>query len=189
MSAKPRLFRQRQEFRDWLQAHHAHETELWLQFYKKGSGKTSISNAEAVEEALCFGWINGKLKRIDEKSYIQRFSPRHDKSIWAQSNKQRVARLVAEGRMTAAGLEKVKAAKANGSWNELDSLDPDEIPADLASALKDNPQAETNFAGFTGKQRRDYLWWLNAAKRDATRRRRIEEIVRRVANKLKPGDV
>ena len=189
MSVKPRLFRQRQQFRDWLQAHHAHEAELWLQFYKKGSGKTSISNAEAVEEALCFGWINGKLKRIDEKSYIQRFSPRHDKSIWAQSNKLRVARLIAEGRMTAAGMEKVKAAKANGRWNELDSLDPEEIPADLASALKANPRAEANFASFTGKQRRDYLWWLNAAKRDATRRRRIEAIVRRSVNKLKPGDV
>lgn len=189
MSGKPRLFHQRQEFRDWLQLHHASDSELWLRFYKKGSGESSISNAEAVEEALCFGWINSKLRRIDEKSYIQRFSPRHEKSIWADSNKKRVARLIADGRMTEAGMEKVRAAKANGSWRELDQLDPDAIPGDLAEALNTNHLARKNFEALTKNQRRDYLWWLNAAKREETRLKRIEEIVRRAEQNLRPGEV
>jgi uncharacterized protein YdeI (YjbR/CyaY-like superfamily) len=187
VSGKPRQFKQRQEFRDWLQEHHASETELWLLFYKKGSGKKSISNEEAVEEALCFGWINGKVRRIDAERYKQRFSPRHAKSIWAASNKKRVAKLIAEGLMTEAGMEKVEAAKANGSWTVLDKLQPDTVPADLASALKANKRAHTNFGRFTANQRRDYLWWLNNAKRAETRRKRIEEIVRRAENNIKPG--
>lgn len=188
MKIKQHLFRQRQEFRTWLQEHHASENELWLVFYKRGSGKTSITNEEAVEEALCFGWINGKVNRMDAERYMQRFSPRHDKSIWAKSNKRRVAKLIAEGLMTDAGMERVNAAKANGSWSELESIDPDgAIPADLEQALKLNARARTNFFQFTANQRRDYLWWLNSARRAETRKKRIEEIVHRAENNRKPG--
>lgn len=183
-----RLFKQRQAFRDWLQRHHDKESELWLEFYKKGSGKTSIRNQEAVEEALCFGWINGKVIRIDDERYMQRFSPRQDKSIWSEANKRRVEDLIESGRMTEAGLKKVEAAKQNGSWDQLAGIDPEAgLPQDLERALRQNPRANQNFHNFTALQRRDYLWWLDSAKRPETRRRRIEAIVERSAHKIKPG--
>src|SRR4030042_3901104 len=112
----PKHFKNRGEFRKWLEKNHAKKTELWILFYKVRTNKKSVRYAEAVEEALCFGWIDGILKRIDDEKHAQRFTPRNPKSIWSKVNKERAKRMINEGKMTNAGLIKIKDAKKSGWW-------------------------------------------------------------------------
>ena len=151
----------------------------------RGSG---LSLEDAVEEALCFGWIDGKLRRLNEREYALRFSPRKPKSAWAASNKARVAKLMREGRMAPAGSAAVAAAKESGAWETLD--DPaqyDAVPPDLEAALSREPGAAQRFAAFTAAQRRDYIRWVETAVRAETRARRVAEVARRAAAGIKPG--
>jgi uncharacterized protein YdeI (YjbR/CyaY-like superfamily) len=180
--------RDRRAWRAWLSKHHARKSEIWLLLYKKHVDKPSVRYDEAVEEALCFGWIDGILKRIDDEQHVVRFSPRQPGSGWSESNKRRVRAMVKAGKMTEAGLALVQAAKKSGAWaRAAERSKPLEVPADLRRALARNRRAQRNFDEFAPGYQRDYVHWVLAAKRDDTRRRRIREVVRRSAQNKKPG--
>jgi len=154
---------------------------------KKHVARPSVTLAEAVEEALCFGWIDGHLRRIDDESHALRFTPRGRRSVWAQSNKDRVERLIREGRMTPAGFAAVEAAKASGEWDAATAReDVDAVPDDLAGALRE-AGVEEAFTSMPPSHRKQYLYWVNEAKRDETRQRRIADTVRRVREGERPG--
>ena len=183
-----KLFTDRAQWRAWLEQNHARETIIWLVYYKKHVDKPSISYEEAVEEALCFGWIDSTVRRIDDQRHMQRFTPRKKNSNWAASNRERVARLLAAGRMAPSGMAAVEEAKRDGSWERLMEFESgDNIPNDLSAALAAEPDASKNFYNFTRAQRAHYLWWLADARRAATRQKRLEEIVRRSGANIKPG--
>jgi uncharacterized protein YdeI (YjbR/CyaY-like superfamily) len=178
----------RQRWRDWLARHHASRTEIWLLLNKKHVGEPCVSYDEAVEEALCFGWIDGLVKRVDERQYAIRFTPRKPRSVWSESNKRRVKRLIRAGRMTAAGLALVQAAKDSGEWDRATQRErTTEVPADLEAALRRNGRARQNFHGLAPSHRKMYIAWIVDAKREKTRQRRIREVVARAARNLKPG--
>ncbi len=185
---KKKLFRNRNEWRKWLDRHHTSENDIWLVYYKKHCNKQSISYEEAVEEALCYGWIDSKVKRIDDEKYMQKYTPRLEKSNWSKSNKKRVERLVQNGRMTNAGISVIEKAKKNGSWDRLNDIDAEpEIPGDLANALDKNTRAKHNFENFAPSHQKQYLWWLKSAKKTETRKKRLLEIVKRCNKGIKPG--
>ena len=121
----------RKAWRNWLQQHHAKEPGVWLIYYKKDSGKTRVSYDEAVEEALCFGWIDSTMKPVDEEKYMQKFTPRKIKSVWSALNKRRVEKLVEQKLMTPAGIAIIDAGKKNGSWGQLDHVENFIVPPDL----------------------------------------------------------
>ena len=176
---KQRCFNTRGLWRTWLQKHHALEAELWLIFYKKHTGKAGLVYEDAVQEALCFGWIDGIVKRIDDEKHTIRFSPRRKNSIWSPTNKKRVARLIASGRMTDAGLAKVEEAKRNGQWSKADLLVPEpDVPPELTKALARSKKAQRNFVNLAPSYRKQYIWWIDTAKRQETRRKRIAEALR-----------
>lgn len=171
----------RRAWRAWLAKNHESSPGVWLLYYKKASGRPSVGYAEAVEEALCFGWIDSKINSVDEASYKQVFTPRKAGSTWSRLNKERVARLVEEGLMTAAGLAKIEAAKRDGSWESLDRVEAFEVPPDLRKALDADERAAKNFAAFNNSTRKRILHRIEAARRPETRARRIEEAVERAA--------
>jgi uncharacterized protein YdeI (YjbR/CyaY-like superfamily) len=147
---KIKSFRSEAAFEQWLAANHARETEIWLRLYKKGSGVPSVLNAEALDVALCWGWIDGIRKAFDESSFLQRYSPRRARSIWSQINRDHVARLTKSGRMTPHGQRKIDAAKADGRWAAayapMRSATTATIPPDLHAAIEASPRARTTFA-------------------------------------------
>lgn len=146
---KIRRFRSEQAFETWLAANHARETELWLRIFKKGSGEPTVTYSEALDVALCWGWIDGLKKSFDERSFLQRFTPRRPRSIWSQVNRDRVARLIAAGRMRPPGQRQVDAAKADGRWDAayapIRNASHATIPADLRAAIEANPRARRTF--------------------------------------------
>ena len=185
---KKYLFKNRVEWREWLKEHHRSDSEVWLVYYKKHTGKRSIRYDEAVEEALCFSWIDSEVKRIDEEKYMQRYTPRKENSNWSESNKRRIKKLVESGLITHAGLEKVEKAKRDGSWNRLDDIDKElVIPIDLKAALAENPIADEHFEKFSSSNKKQYLWWLKSARKAETREKRIQDIVSRAEENIKPG--
>ena len=170
-------FASREAWRAWLEKHHASDQKAWLVHYKKKVAKRSPTYEEAVEEALCFGWIDGLLRSIDSERYALRYSPRQPQSVWSASNKQRVEKLIAEGRMTAAGLEKIAQAKENGEWDAATAReDVNAIRADLAQELK-RARAWASFKKWSASRKKQALYWLSSAKRPETRRKRIQAIV------------
>lgn len=171
----------RAEWRAWLAENHGRAVGVWLVIYKKASRKAGVEYAEAVEEALCFGWIDGKSVSVDVERWRIWFSPRQPSSIWAKSNRERVARLLAAGLTAPAGLAKVKAAQADGSWDVLGSVEALEVPADLEQALDGDPAARRHFDAFPDSVKRGFLWWVASAKRPQTRARRIKETARLAA--------
>jgi len=181
-------FTNRDAWRAWLEEHHATAKEAWLLHYKKHTGKPGLSLEEAVEEALCFGWIDSVLKPIDEEKYALRYSPRKKGSVWSETNKRRVRKLIKQGRMTEAGLAKVREAKANGEWRAAALReDTTNIPADLKQALKANPQARRSFDRLAPSHKKQVIHWITSAKTDTTRQRRIQETVRLVAEDKELG--
>jgi uncharacterized protein YdeI (YjbR/CyaY-like superfamily) len=181
----------RSEWRRWLQKNHSRSYGVWLIYYKKSSGKKRLEYNEAVEEALCFGWIDSTSRPIDEEKYMQRFTPRKPKSGWSRLNKQRIEKMIQLGSMTAAGFEKIEIAKKNGSWESLDRIyapaDQLQIPGDLSRAFARNKKAKTNFENFALFTRRQFLYWINSAKRDETRKARIKQALLMCAANKKPG--
>jgi uncharacterized protein YdeI (YjbR/CyaY-like superfamily) len=175
----------RAEWRAWLQAHHATVPGVWLILAKKNSALPGVRYEEAVEEALCFGWIDSKTMALDEHRVKQTFTPRKAGGTWARSNKERVERLLAEGLMAPAGIAVIERAQADGSWNALDEIEDLAVPDDLAAAWAGNDIAQANFAAFPPTARRAYLWWIRTAKRPETRRKRIAETVRLVEQNVK----
>ena len=173
----------RAEWRSWLQSHHGDSRGVWVAV-RKGKG-AEPSYDDIVEEALAFGWIDSKAKRLDESRYKQWLSPRRKGGNWAQSNKARVARLIESGQMAEAGMAAVEAAQADGSWGALDAIDALEVPGDLAEALDANPAARLFFEEFPDSAKRMILWWIASAKRSDTRQWRIEETVRLAAENIR----
>ncbi len=165
----------RAAWRAWLSAHHAEPGGVWLITFKKASGKPSPSYNDVVEEALCFGWVDSLGRKLDSERTMLYVAPRKTGSGWSKPNKERVERLVANGQMTAAGLEKVEAAKRDGSWAALDAVERLELPPDLAEALNEHPGAAANFAAFPRSAKRGILEWIASAKRPETRAKRILE--------------
>lgn len=179
----------RREWRAWLEANHADSPGVWLAVGKKGNPVTALTYQAAVEEAVCFGWIDSVVNRLDEARFKQLMTPRRPGSVWAPSNKERVARLAERGLMAPAGLAAVAAAKADGSWTILDEVETLAAPADLAAALADNPDAEHGFAALPPSTRKQLLYWIASAKRPVTRERRIAEIAAAAAENrpVRPG--
>jgi uncharacterized protein YdeI (YjbR/CyaY-like superfamily) len=173
-------FPTRRAWRRWLEKHHGKAAEAWVLRYKKGSSTPSLSYLEALEEALCYGWIDGRMRGVDSEKSAVRFSPRRPGSIWSKVNKDKAEKLIAEGRMTAAGMAKIEAAKKTGAWDRASVLKvAQEIPADLREALSGNKAAEENFSKFPPSRRNGYIYYVNDAKAPATRRKRIAEVVER----------
>ena len=174
-------FKQRDQWRRWLEKHHSTGTEAWLIVYRKGYEDQGLMLDEAVEEALCFGWIDGKLKRLDEKRYRLRYSPRKPNSIWSISNIQRVEKLIAEGKMTEAGYQKIAEAKENGEWDAAIRREQvDIMPQEIESALQKIDGAISAYQSLPDSRKKQYIYWLQAAKREATKQRRIQKIVQEV---------
>lgn len=165
----------RDEWRHWLAENHDKAKNVWLITYKKATGKPTFSYEEAVEEALCFGWIDSLPRKLDEERKMLYFAPRKVGSGWSHPNKDRVERLVAAGKMTPAGLDKVDAAKADGSWTALDDIENLVIPEDLAAAFAALPPAVENWEAFPRSVKRGILEWITNAKRETTRAKRIQE--------------
>lgn len=175
--------RDRKRWRAWLDKNHARLPGIWLAFYKKASGKPTVRYDEAVEEALCYGWIDSLMKPVDDQKYRQLFTPRKAKSKWSKPNKQRVARMIAAGLMTDVGMGKVRAAKKNGSWASAEAADSLVVPPDLRKALNANKEARTAFERMPPGRKRQLLGWIHDAKRAETRQRRIAQLVEIAAGK------
>ena len=171
----------RAEWRAWLAENHTRAEGIWLVSYKKATGKPRFEYDEAVEEALCFGWIDSKPNKLDEERSLLWFAPRKAKTGWSKPNKERVEKLLAAGAMTPAGLAKVEAAKADGTWTALDSIEALEVPPDLAAALATYPTATAYFDAFPRSAKRGILEWISTAKTPQTRAKRIEETARLAA--------
>lgn len=163
-----------------MEQNYATEKEAWLVHYKKHTGKPGIPYEDAVEEALCFGWIDGLLRSIDSEKYALRYSPRRRNAIWSEANKKRAKRMIEQGRMTQAGLIKIKQAKESGEWHNATFREMLELPADLKKELEANKEAGRNFKRLTPSRQKQLIWWTTSAKRKETRERRINEIVRLV---------
>ncbi|WKN41551.1 YdeI/OmpD-associated family protein [Tunicatimonas pelagia] len=175
----------RQQWRDWLAENHLSADGVWLVYYKKGAGKPTVTYDEAVEEALCYGWIDSVPNKLDDERFKQLFSPRNIKSPWSKLNKKRVAFLLEDGRMTETGLAKIDAAKENGSWTIYDPVEALEIPNDLQQALANNPTAAKYFTAFAPTYKKGILWWIISAKRLETRQKRVAKTVAMAAQNLK----
>ena len=185
----------RAAWREWLAAHHAESTRVWLLLHKKHVETPSIGYDEAVEEALCWGWIDGLTNRWDERSYAVRFTPRKPGSVWSESNVARVERMIAAGLMTSAGQALVDEAKRRGAWDEAASGRLDVTPPDLEEALAADSAALARWRAWAPSRRRTYIYWVLDAKRPETRERRVAEVARRAAEVarraaagLKPGE-
>jgi uncharacterized protein YdeI (YjbR/CyaY-like superfamily) len=182
------FFETRDNWRRWLEINHDKSQGIWLVYYKKITKIPSIAYAEAVEEALCFGWIDSKVQTIDELRYRQIFTPRNPKSVWSETNKKRVEMMIEAGQMTRAGLEKIEAAKKNGQWeNAYGKRDSVVMADDLKTALVQNPRAWENFGNFSTSSQSTYIRWISSAKRAETRENRISRVVELSSKNKKPG--
>jgi len=179
--ARIRSFRTEAAFEAWLRTHHARETELWLRVYKKGSGVPTVTTAQALDVALCWGWIDGIRKSLDEQSFLQRYTPRRPKSLWSQVNRDHVARLTAAGRMTPHGQRQVDAAVADGRWDAayapIRSAAETIIPDDLRAAIDANPKALATFRTLGRHNRFFMVFAVSAMKTSAGRARKIATLV------------
>jgi uncharacterized protein YdeI (YjbR/CyaY-like superfamily) len=175
-----------QEWREWLEKNHLTSSGIWLIYYKVKSGKPSVKYSEAVKQALCFGWIDSKVKSLDKDRYQQIFTPRKPKSVWSKLNKQYIEELIEKGLMTEVGLEKIQAAKQNGSWNSLDAIEALTIPIDLKQAIDANSLANLNFDAFSNSLKKNILFWIDSAKRPETRLKRIEQTIISAAQNRSP---
>lgn len=186
--SKALYFKNRHEWRTWLENNHDREKEAWLIHYKKASSKAGVSYVYAVEEAICFGWIDSKMKSIDGEKFILKYSPRRSKSVWSKNNKEKAEKLIESGRMTNAGLTKIEEAKKSGAWeNAYTDKKKQRIPSDLKKVLLEDKAAWKNFQDFANSYRNMYIGWINSAKTEKTRERRISEVVKRSLLNKKPG--
>ncbi len=172
-------------FHDWLAANRQSSSAVWLIFWKKGSGHPSIAWAEAVDTALCFGWVDSKVQSLDAERYRQYFSVRKAGSGWSRINKEKIAVLEREGRMAPAGRAVVERAKTDGSWSLLDGPEAGIVPDDFADSLNE-AGVRTVYDGLTTGTRKAILTWLVMAKRDTTRQNRIEKTISSLKNGKSP---
>jgi len=176
----------RQDWRNWLQVNHKTEQSVWVIYYKMKAGIQTMTWSEAVDEALCFGWIDSVRKTVDDEKFIQFFCKRKPTSGWSKINKANVQRLINDGMMTPAGHESIERAKQNGSWKILDEVEELVIPKDLEKAFKTHKGSKAFFVGLSKSVKKMMLQWIVLAKRPETRKKRIDEIVELAAQKLKP---
>jgi uncharacterized protein YdeI (YjbR/CyaY-like superfamily) len=184
MSKKPELQILRagslSEWTGWLEKHHRQEEGVWLVFKKKEAGAVPFDYPMALDEALCYGWVDSLIKAMDPYEYMRKFTPRKVNSTWSETNKKRVERLMSQGRMKPSGMEKIEAARQNGMWEK--KITPpeinDQIPGALLRAFVDHPQARDRYFGMTKVHQREFNIWINMAKRHETITRRVEETIR-----------
>lgn len=175
---KVREFADEQGFYDWLAAHHDKADELWIKIHKVGSGLPSITPRQAIDAALCWGWIDAVRKGLDDQSYLQRYTPRRPRSIWSKANVENVQRLIREGRMTEHGLRQVQAAQADGRWDRAYAAGRAlSIPDDLQAAIDAEPQAKKMLEGLSAQNRFALAFRLHHMKTEAGRRKKIQAFV------------
>jgi len=170
-------FKNASDWREWLHNNHNSSTGVYLIFYKVNSPFESMRWEEAVQVAICYGWIDSTVRNLDEHRRKQIFCPRKNKSVWSKLNKTYIEKLIAENLMHESGLSKIEIAKQNGSWKSLDDVEELIIPDDLALAFEQNQSAFDNYKNFSPSYRKSYLYWLNQAKREETRNNRITTII------------
>jgi uncharacterized protein YdeI (YjbR/CyaY-like superfamily) len=182
------LFENRNEWRFWLEKNHTVTNEVWLLHYNKLSGKKCLNHFDAVEEALCFGWIDSKLKKIDDERFILKYSPRKSKSVWSKINKDNAEKMISLGKMTPAGFDKIEEAKKQGFWDTAyTNLVKERLPSDLKKALIVNKKAWNNFQNFANSYRNMYIGWVKNAKNEETRKKRISKVVKSSLDNKKLG--
>lgn len=180
----PTLFKSAKAFEAWLKKNHATSEGLWLKIAKRGSNEPSVTYPEAVEIALCWGWIDGQKKSLDDQHYLQRFTPRRARSIWSKINVEKVQGLIEAGRMQAPGQAQIEAARADGRWaRAYDGARTSTVPEDLQAALEAEPAAKTFFASINASNRYAILWRIQTAARAETRARRIAQLVGMLARR------
>ena len=185
---KQLYFKTSDEWREWLKNNHNKENELWLIFFKKETGELTLDYESAVEEALCFGWIDSIIKKLDDKRFLRKFTPRKERSKWSDSNKKRVAKLIKNNRMTEIGLAKITAAKESGIWDISDRPDIKfEAPEDFQSALYQNEKARDHFNKMATTYQKQYIGWIVVAKQQKTKEKRIQESIKRLEKGEKLG--
>jgi len=185
---KALLFKNRNEWRSWLEKNHMISNEVWLIHYKKSSSKKNLNHFDAVKEAICFGWIDSKLKKIDEERFILRYSPRKPRSVWSKINKKNAEKMISLRKMMPAGYDKIEEATKQGFWDTAyTNLVKERLPSDLKKALIMNKTAWNNFQHFANSYRNMYIGWVKNAKTEKTRKRRISEVVKRSFNNKKSG--
>ncbi|WP_395052542.1 YdeI family protein [Flavobacterium sp.] len=170
-------FKNSQEWRNWLHNNHISSNGVYLIFYKVNSEYESMRWEEAVQVAICYGWIDSTVKKLDDERRRQLFTPRNTKSVWSKLNKSYIEKLIQENLMHESGLSKIEIAKQNGSWESLDDVENLIIPNDLEIAFSQNEIAFSNYKNFSPSYRKNYLYWLNQAKREETRQIRIAQII------------
>lgn len=182
-------FKSASEWRNWLKKNHNKANEIWLIYYKKGAAKPTMEYGESVDEALCYGWIDSLIKKIDDEKYARKFHPRKETSFWSELNKKRAVKLIKEKRMTSIGLAKVEAAKKNGMWKKSDPKPDFEIKLtdDFKNALNKNKTAKINFDNFSPSHKKPYFIWISSAKRKKTQLKRIAEAIQLLEKGKKLG--
>ncbi len=172
----------RTDWREWLSSQLDRREGLWIVYRKKSSSLDGPVYDDLVDEALCFGWIDSRVRRVDDDRVMQWFSPRREGGLWSAVNKERIEQLVATGKMTEIGQAAIDRAKADGSWSQHDEVDALVVPPDLRTALGTAPEAMTAYDALSNSAKKQYLWWIHSAKRPATRANRIEETIRRLSS-------
>jgi uncharacterized protein YdeI (YjbR/CyaY-like superfamily) len=176
------------EWREWLRENHDSAGYVWLVYYKQHTRKPSVSYEDSVEEAICFGWIDGVIKRIDDERCARKFMPRKSKSRWSESNKKRAEKMMRLGRMTEAGMSKIREAKESGEWfKQPAKRETLVIPAFMQDTLAKNKKAFAYFNGLADSYKRQYVAWVSNAKRDDTRNKRLAEAITLLEQNMKLG--
>jgi len=168
------------QWQDWLDQHHASEAEVWLIFHKQHTGVASLDRKDALDEALCFGWVDSLVKRLDDRRYAIKFTPRREDSRWSEVDRQRYAELKASGRLKPAGIKRSPTEHGYGPRPPRRAM-PSTLPKYIHTALKKHPRALRNFEALTPSQRRRYFAWIDSAKREETKQRRLKEAIRLLA--------
>lgn len=175
----------RDRWRNWLKANHNKEQNVWLVLHKKESKTPSVTYAEAVEEALCFGWIDSTPNKRDSDSFLLYFAVRKKGGVWSKINKERITRMINEGKMTPAGMKRIEEAKKDGSWDKLNSVDDLQMPAPLKKGFGANKKALKNFLAFPPGVKKQLYFWVLSAKTETTRSSRIKEIVTKAGRNIR----
>jgi len=186
-------FKNQQSFRNWLKENHDKSNGIWMLYYKKHTKKTTIEYSDALNEALCFGWIDSIIKRVDEERYVRKFTPRKNTKNWSEVNKVKVMKLIEQERMTLAGLQKIDSYLKTGNidWStksdHTDDRDVNNPPEYICKVLKENPPAWEHFQAMTDSYKRNYIGWIENAKQDKTKQNRLNKVIERLKENLKPG--
>jgi uncharacterized protein YdeI (YjbR/CyaY-like superfamily) len=184
-------FAKRDDWRAWLKENHDVKKEVWLVYYKKHTGKPSISYDGSVEEALCFGWVDSIVRRLDDEKFARKFTPRRGESRWSEANRKRVGKMIREGKMTETGLIRIKEARASGEWLNSNVSARHRnglvIPSYLQDALATNKRALDNFNNLAESYRRNFVLWIDSAKMEKTRKKRVAEAMKLLEQNQKLG--